>query len=155
MEAIKVVKGLALVFVLIGLTVNSIKEIKKFYEDKTMVSIYKKIADKLDLPLITICGNPPLKGEFFTPAMGFSPLISKPMGNENLSAKWNEEVSMASASIMTLQGQPLNVEVVQTIQMGRCLILDEPQVFNFVVDFGEDENAPDELSVYIHPRSER
>ena len=87
--------------------------------------------------------------------MAFSPLISKPMENDNLSAKWNEEVSMASASIMTLQGQPLNVEVVQTIQMGRCLILDETQAFNFFVDFGEAENTPDELSVYIHPRSER
>ena len=79
MEALKIIKGLVLLFLLIGLSISSLIEIKKFFGKKTMVTIYNEPQDKLSLPLITICGNPPLKDEFFTPGLAFSYLNFTPI----------------------------------------------------------------------------
>ena len=63
---------------------------------------------------------------------------------------------MSNVSIQTMAGVPIDVEEVQTIQSGRCYIVDDqPPYLAFAVSFGDESSAPSELSVYIHPRSER
>ena len=165
MEALKIIKGLVLLFLLIGLSISSLIEIKKFFGKKTMVTIYNEPQDKLSLPLITICGNPPLKDELFTPGLAFSYLNFTPIvGNKNLTYLWNEKVSMTNVSLATVKNQTLNVEVVETIQLGRCLIIEESKEFtsssalsswSITVQYGNKEDIPSELSVYVHPKSER
>ena len=108
--------------------------------------------------MITICANPPFKGEFFTPLIAFKSLDETPIERVNLSEKWEEEVSMSSVSIQTMFGAPINVEEVQTLQLGKCYIVDDqPPYLAFSVSLGDEgsASATSELSIYIHPRSER
>ena len=158
MKALKIAKALILVCVLIGLSYYSYIEIEKFIEKKTTISIYNQPNETLELPLITICANPPLKGDFFTPTIAYETLDMSPIERINLSEKWDEEVSMSNVSIqtMTRPHAQINVEEVQTIQSGRCYIVDDqPPYKAFHVSFGDESSAPSELSVYVHPRSER
>ena len=167
MEAFKIIKGLVILLLLIGLSINALTEIQKFFGKKTMVSIYNEPQDTLTLPLITVCGNPPLKDEFFTPGLAFSYLNFTPIEiKKNLNELWKEKVLMSNVSLTTIVNQTLNVEVVDTIQLGRCLILDSESKeltssftsstwSSIQVNFADQKNAPDELSVYVHPKSER
>ena len=42
MEAFKIIKGLVILLLLIGLSINALTEIQKFLGKKTMVSIYNE-----------------------------------------------------------------------------------------------------------------
>ena len=164
MELLKILKGLMIIIVSVGLIINSITEIEKFLGDKTMVSIYNEPKNGMKLPLITICGNPPLKDSYFTPYMAFSPLNFEPKNIENLAEIWQNEITMNNVSVKSLSygiGPQFRVEKVNTIQLGSCIILEHMEDFNcckvsiIQLEFFDTNEAPNELSIYVHPESDR
>ena len=164
MELLKALKGLIIIIVSLGLIINSITEIEKFLGDKTMISIYNEPKNSLKLPLITICGNPPLQDSYFTPYMAFSPLNFEPINIENLTEIWQNKVTIKDVSVKSLSygiGPQFRVEKVNTIQLGSCIIIEHMEDFNccqvsvIQLEFLDTDEAPKELSIYVHPESDR